>query len=139
MTAGPHPPSPVDLLMGPRLLELLDRAEGMGFDKIVIDSPPILGIADAIVLGNQVQNILYVVRAGETRLSSIRDALRRLRLGGLLPLGAVLTSAGAEESQYYGYYGPTYGAQNAPKEGRLGHVAANDSQDADPQVTGTTA
>ena len=105
LTAGPHPPSPVDLLMGPRLLELMDRAEAMGFEKIVIDTPPVLGIADAIVLGNQVQNLLFVVKAGSTRLSSIRDALRRLRLGGLMPLGVVLTSAGAELSQYYGYYG----------------------------------
>ena len=110
LTAGPHPPSPVDLLMGPLLLKLLDRAEAMGFEKIVIDAPPVLGIADAIVLGNQVQNILFVVKAGDTRLSSIRDALRRMRIGGLMPLGVVLTSATAEETQYYGYYG----ADNAP-------------------------
>jgi len=113
LTAGPHPPSPVDLLMGPGLLALLDRAEAMGFEKIVIDAPPVLGLADAIVLGNQVQNILFAVKAGETRLSSIRDALRRLRLGGLMPLGVVLTSARAEESNYYGSYG-VYGAENQP-------------------------
>ena len=116
LTAGPHPPSPVDLLMGPGLLELLDRAEAMGFEKIVIDAPPVLGIADAIVLGNHVQNILFAVKAGNTKLSSIRDALRRLRLGGLMPLGVVLTSAGAAETQYYGYYG-AYGAQNAAATG----------------------
>ena len=112
LTAGPHPPSPVDLLMGPGLLELLDRAEALGFEKIIIDAPPVLGIADAIVLGNHVQNILFAVKAGSTKLSSIRDALRRLRLGGLMPLGVVLTSAGASETQYYGYYG-AYGAENA--------------------------
>ena len=112
LTAGPHPPSPVDLLMGPGLLELLDRAEALGFEKIIIDAPPVLGIADAIVLGNHVQNILFAVKAGSTKLSSIRDALRRLRLGGLMPLGVVLTSAGASETQYDGYYG-AYGAQNA--------------------------
>ena len=116
LTAGPHPPSPVDLLMGPGLLELLDRAEAMGFEKIVIDAPPVLGIADAIVLGNHVQNILFAVKAGKTKLSSIRDALRRLRLGGLMPLGVVLTSAGAAETQYYGYYGAN-GAQNAAATG----------------------
>jgi polysaccharide biosynthesis transport protein len=117
LTAGPHPPSPADLLMGPRLLELLDRVEAMGVDKIVIDAPPILGIADSIVLGNQIQNILFAIRAGETRLSNIRDALRRLRIGGLYPLGVVLTSAGPEASQYYGYYyygyGSVYGSENA--------------------------
>ena len=114
LTAGPHPPSPVDLLMGPLLLKLLDRAEALGFEKIVIDAPPVLGIADAIVLGNQVQNILFAVKAGDTRLSSVRDALRRLRLGGLMPLGVVLTSMDTAETHYYGYYGG-YGAENAPK------------------------
>ena len=112
LTAGPHPPSPVDLLMGPRLLELLDRAEAMGFEKIVIDTPPVLGIADAIVLGNQVQNILFVLKAGDTRLSSIRDAMRRLRLGGLMPLGGVLTSATLNQAQY-GYYGAYEGPKAA--------------------------
>ena len=112
LTAGPHPPSPVDLLMGPCLLELLDRADALGFEKIIIDAPPVLGIADAIVLGNHVQNILFAVKAGNAKLSSIRDALRRLRLGGLMPLGVVLTCAGASDTQYDGYYG-TYDAQNA--------------------------
>ena len=50
--------------MGPKLLRLLDKAEEMGFDQVVIDAPPILGIADALVLGNQLQNILFVVKAG---------------------------------------------------------------------------
>lgn len=105
MTAGPLPPSPVDLLMGPKLLRLLDRAEEMGFDQVVIDSPPILGIADAIVLGNQIQNILFVMRAGATRRSSIKDALRRLHTGGLLPLGVALTQAASLHTAYEGYEG----------------------------------
>lgn len=110
MTAGPHPPSPVDLLMGPRLLELLERAELMGFEKIILDAPPVLGIADAIVLGNQVQDMLFVVRVGNTKMSNIRDALRRLRTGGVLPLGVALVGVGSEHDSYYG----TYGAENAP-------------------------
>ena len=113
MTAGPHPPSPVDLLMGPRLLELLNHAETMGFDKIILDAPPVLGIADAIVLGNQVQDMLFVVRVGNTKMSNIRDALRRLRLGGIMPLGIALIGVGSEHDSYYGTYG-TYGSGNAP-------------------------
>jgi len=114
LTAGPRPPSPVDLLMGPRLLELMDRAEAMGFEKIVIDAPPVLGIADAIVLGNQVQNILFIVKADSTRMSSIRDALRRLRLGGLMPLGVALSNVNAAESSYYSY-GGVYGNLTPPE------------------------
>ena len=70
MTAGPMPPSPLDLLMGPKLLRMLDKVTEMGYDHVVIDAPPILGIADAIVLGNQVQNIVFAIKASATRLNT---------------------------------------------------------------------
>jgi polysaccharide biosynthesis transport protein len=109
LTAGPSPPNPVDLLMGPKLMALLDKASTVGISHVIIDGPPILGIADSIVLGNQIQDMLFVVRAGSTRKASIRDALRRLRLAGLTPRGAILTFAPARALQGYGaYYG--YGA-----------------------------
>ena len=124
MTSGPMPPSPVDLLMGPRLLTLLDKAEELGYEQLVVDAPPILGLADALVLGNQIQNVLFVVKAGQTRRSSIRDALRRLRTAGLLPLGTVLTHTTNEHSSYYGYdayYGYGYGNQKAADGGAARH------------------
>jgi polysaccharide biosynthesis transport protein len=111
ITAGPVPPDPVELLMGPRLGLLLDEAEAMGYEQIVIDGPPLLGIADAIVLGNQVQNIVLAVRAGSTRKDSMKDALRRLRTAGLVPMGVVLTHARDEhmhDRAYADYYGHGY-------------------------------
>jgi polysaccharide biosynthesis transport protein len=106
LTAGPSPPNPVDLLMGPKLLALLDKTSAVGISHVIVDGPPILGIADSIVLGNQVQDMLFIVRAGSTRKANIRDALRRLRLSGLAPRGAVLTFAPARALQGYGaYYG----------------------------------
>jgi polysaccharide biosynthesis transport protein len=109
LTAGPSPPNPVDLLMGPKLVGLLDKASAVGISHVIVDGPPILGIADSIVLGNQIQDMLFIVRAGSTRKANIRDALRRLRLSGLAPRGAVLTFAPARALQGYGaYYG--YGA-----------------------------
>ncbi|MES3001704.1 MAG: polysaccharide biosynthesis tyrosine autokinase [Pseudomonadota bacterium] len=106
LTAGPSPPNPVDLLMGPKLIALLDKASAVGISHVIVDGPPILGIADSIVLGNQIQDMLFIVRAGSTRKANIRDALRRLRLSGLSPRGAVLTFAPARALQGYGaYYG----------------------------------
>ncbi len=111
LTAGPPPPNPVDLLMGPKLLQLLDKAAAVGFSHVIVDGPPILGIADSIVLGNQIQDMLFIVRARSTRKSNIRDALRRMRLSGLVPRGAVLTFTPSRELQGYGsYYG--YGAEH---------------------------
>jgi Mrp family chromosome partitioning ATPase len=111
LTAGPPPPNPVDLLMGPKLMQLVDKASSMGISHVIVDGPPILGIADSIVLGNQIQDTLFIVRAGSTRKANIRDALRRLRLSGISPRGAVLTFAPARALQGYGaYYG--YGTES---------------------------
>ena len=111
LTAGPVPPNPVDLLMGPKLLLLLNVAATLGIEYVIVDAPPLLGIADSIVLGNQLQNILFVVQASRTRKSHIKNALRRLRLAGLIPRGVVLTqtlrgSLPQDYESYYGY-GPT--------------------------------
>jgi len=107
LTAGPIPPNPVDLLMGPKLLLLLNVAASLGIDYVVVDAPPLLGIADSIVLGNQLQNILFVVQAHATRKSHIKNALRRLRLAGLTPRGVVLTQTqrGGVPQDYESYYG----------------------------------
>ncbi len=117
ITAGPTPPDPVELLMGPRLGALLEQAQALGYAQVVIDGPPLLGLADAIVLGNQVQHIVLAVKAGGTRKDSIKDALRRLRTAGLTPLGVVLTHARNEHSgdhAYAAYYGLGHGDRPAP-------------------------
>jgi succinoglycan biosynthesis transport protein ExoP len=112
LLAGPTPPDPVELLMGPGLRTLLDQAQALGFTQVIIDGPPLLGIADAIALGNQVQHIVFAVRADSTRKKSIKDALRRLRNAGLAPMGVVLTHARTEHTNndafdaYYGYGHP---------------------------------
>lgn len=111
ITAGPIPPSPVDLLTGPRLGELMDELQSSGVEYLIIDGPPVLGLADAIVLGNQVPSMLYVAQASHTRKSHIRDAFRRLRMAGIVPRGVVLTKTTAQNTAYYtyeSYYG--YGA-----------------------------
>ena len=115
ITAGPIPPSPVDLLTGPRLGELMNRLEAQGVQYIIVDGPPVLGLADAIVLANQVQSVLYVAQASQTRKSHIKDAFRRLRMAGIVPCGVVLTKTTAQNTAYYtydSYYG--YGASPAP-------------------------
>jgi succinoglycan biosynthesis transport protein ExoP len=125
ITAGPVPPDPVELLMGPRLGLLLEKAQAMGYHQIVIDGPPLLGIADAIVLGNQIQNIVFAVKAGGTRKDSIKDALRRLRNAGLAPMGMVLTHARNEHTSdyaYAAYYGDGYNDRHAPRTARANPV-----------------
>jgi capsular exopolysaccharide synthesis family protein len=118
LLSGPTPPDPVELLSGPKFLSLLEEAQSVGFSQVIIDGPPLLGIADAVVLGNQIEHIIFVVKAADTKKSRIKDALRRLRNAGLAPMGVVLTQAREEHSpgygygyeSYYGYGEPTAGA-----------------------------
>lgn len=107
LTAGPIPPNPVDLLTGPKLLLLLNITSALGIDYVIVDAPPMLGLADAVVLGNQLQNVLFVVQASATRKTHIKSALRRLRQAGLVPRGVVLTQTQhhAMPQDYESYYG----------------------------------
>ena len=127
LTAGPTPPDPVELLSGPKLMMLLEKAQSLGYAQVIIDSPPLLGIADAIVLGNQVPHLVFAIKAGETRKSAIKDSMRRLRHGGIVPMGVVLTHVsdkhGAEYGygSYYGYQGDGAAAARPAGQGAGGH------------------
>ena len=109
--AGPLAPNPVELLSGPKLLGLLDEL-GDRFPQIILDAPPVLGIADALVLGNQVGSVLFVVAAAGTRKAHAKAALKRLRQTGVVPLGAVMTKLDLRDGMYgyesaYYYYEST--------------------------------
>ena len=109
--AGPLPPNPVELLSGPKMLGLLAELEHR-FPTIILDSPPVLGLADALVLGNQVGAMMFVVAAGSTRKAHMRAALKRLRQASVAPIGAVMTKVDMRDGRYgyesaYYYYRST--------------------------------
>lgn len=131
MTAGPTPPDPVELLMGPKLMLFLNKAEEMGYSQVIVDGPPLLGLADSLVLGNQIQHIIFTLKAGDTKRSVIKDSLRRMRTAGLMPMGVVLTHAKDEHAPGYGYgYQSYYGYGEEPARTKAvapvspGHAAA---------------
>jgi capsular exopolysaccharide synthesis family protein len=114
LTSGPLPPSPTELISGPRMEQVLDLASRK-FDAIVIDSPPILGLADAPILAAMADGVILIVEAERSRRGALRSAVRRLR--GMRPilLGAVLTKfdaakAGYDYAEYYGYGAHRYAA-----------------------------
>jgi capsular exopolysaccharide synthesis family protein len=104
--AGPTPPNPVELLSGPKMLGLLADLDKR-FTRIVLDSPPVLGLADALVLGNQVGAVMFVVAAGTTRKAHLRAALKRLRQASVAPIGAVMTKLDLHDGMY-GYESAYY-------------------------------
>jgi polysaccharide biosynthesis transport protein len=118
MTSGPLPPNPAELLTGPRMPSLLTLAS-QSFDIVLIDGPPIMGLADAPLLSSTTQATLLVVAANETRRSVVKTALKRLQFARANIVGVLLNKFDAKQTGYgYGYgYGDyeyhSYG--NAPQ------------------------
>jgi capsular exopolysaccharide synthesis family protein len=108
LPCGPTPPNPADLLSTPRFEAIIAEA-AQHFDRVVIDGPPVLGLADATLLATVAGTVAMVIESGRTRTRSARDALERLRLGGAHVVGAILTKS-TEEASQYGYRLYQYGA-----------------------------
>lgn len=117
LPCGPLPPNPAELLGGPRLRVFV--AEAMAnYDIVVIDGPPVLGLADAPILASAVMGTILVVEAGGTRRGMARSAIRRLSQGRTRLLGVLLTKFNARKASYgygYGYsYAYEYGYGERP-------------------------
>ena len=99
-----------------KLLALLSQFEEH-FAHVIVDGPPVLGLADAIVLCNQVDNSVFVIESGKTRKGEAKAALKRLHQSGVHPLGVILTKIDAYHdiygyhSSYYQYSKPALPAQ----------------------------
>jgi len=107
ISSGPVPPSPTELISSARLEEIIQLAARQ-FDVVMIDSPPILGLADSPMMAALVDGVIFVVEADRSRRGSLKTALRRLRAMRPMMLGAVLTKfdplkGSARYSAYYGY------------------------------------
>lgn len=114
LTAGPQPPNAAELLRGGRLdalfAELISK-----FDHVVIDSPPVMGLADAPIIASKTEGTVFVVEARGVKARLARLAIGRLRQARAQLLGAVLTKFEAKRAHFgYGYdYGYGYGSGDA--------------------------
>ncbi|MEB8431797.1 polysaccharide biosynthesis tyrosine autokinase [Cocleimonas sp. KMM 6892] len=107
ITSGPIPPDPVELLSGSKMAELIENASDI-YDHIIIDGPPVLGLADSQVLGNLAEATIVTVEASKTRKTALLDSLKRLDRANANMIGTVLNrnsrSANPDYNQeYYSY------------------------------------
>lgn len=110
MSAGPIPPNAAELLTGNRLSLLINRLLET-YDHVVIDSPPVMGLADAPLIASRVEGVIYAVESHGIRSSMVKTALGRLASANARVIGGVLTKFEARKAHYgYGYeYGYGYG------------------------------
>lgn len=119
MSAGPIPPNAAELLTGNRLSLLVERLLET-YDHVVIDSPPVMGLADAPLIASRVEGVIYAVESHGIRSSMVKTALGRLASANARIIGGVLTKFEARRAHYgYGYeYGYGYGRDRDSSAGR---------------------
>ncbi len=123
MTTGPLPPNPAELLGSGKMETFLQVASDK-FDLVILDSPPVLGLADAVVLANMSSASIMVVDAGVTRKDMLKGSVHRLRQAHAHVLGTLLVKYGQGRSGYgydykyhYNYY--SYDAEDAEEHPKL--------------------
>lgn len=102
LPSGEIPPSPAELLGAPQMIDLLAELR-QHYDKIIIDSPPVLPVADASLLAAVADGVILVVHEGRATRASVRAASEALHNAGARVVGAVSNGrrgTAAETSEY---------------------------------------
>jgi capsular exopolysaccharide synthesis family protein len=106
LPSGPVPPFPSEMLSSEAMLALIARLRTM-YTHVVIDSPPILSVTDAVILGRESDAAVLVIRHGKSSKNVLRRARDLLVRSGAPMAGLVLNAVDLNSPEYYGYYGYT--------------------------------
>jgi len=106
MPSGSQAPNPAELLSSDRMLKIISMA-ARAFDHVIIDTAPILGLADALVLSRAVDGVILVAASGRTTKESIKASTRRLMQVQAPLLGVVINQVDLD-SPDYAYYSAYY-------------------------------
>jgi polysaccharide biosynthesis transport protein len=103
LTAGPPPPNPAELISSVRMKELIRQAVEH-YDHVLIDSPPLLGVSDPLILSTLVDGVVLVVQSGRSSRSIVRRARIELQNVGAKIFGVVLNNVDWKREGYDDYY-----------------------------------
>jgi capsular exopolysaccharide synthesis family protein len=91
VAAGPTPPNPAELVGSARMREAIDTLRGR-FDFLIVDSPPVIPVTDAVLLGREVDGVVLVVKGHDSPRELVREARDRLLQAGAHLLGVVVNN-----------------------------------------------
>ena len=104
LTAGVIPPNPSELLGSEQMKNLLKRAKEQ-YDYVLIDTPPVMPVTDALIVSRFVDGMILVIASAEVKVEMARDVKNQLVNAGANILGVVLNKVRSEHHGYgYGYY-----------------------------------
>jgi Mrp family chromosome partitioning ATPase/capsular polysaccharide biosynthesis protein len=116
LTAGPPPPDPGEFVATTRLANILQELRERA-DLVIVDTPPVLRVGDALTLSARVDAVVVVARTNIVRRPMLQELHRLLSTAPAAKLGFVLTGAGSEEAYGYGHgYGPTRAEERERQE-----------------------
>jgi capsular exopolysaccharide synthesis family protein len=102
--SGTPPPNPAELVASARMRELIAEAQDL-FDLVVLDTPPIISVADPVAISAQCEGVIVVVRASTVPLEVIRRAISQIAAVQARIIGIVLNRVNLrQEGYYYKYY-----------------------------------
>lgn len=104
LTGGVIPPNPSELLGSEQMKNVLQRAKEQ-YDYVLIDTPPVMPVTDALIVGRFVDGMILVIASAEIKVEMARDVKNQLVNAGAKILGVVLNKVRSEHHGYgYGYY-----------------------------------
>jgi polysaccharide biosynthesis transport protein len=110
ISAGRIPPNPSELLSSERMSALLSNLRTGPFDWVIIDTPPVLAVTDAVIVARAVSGVVFVIGSEMTRRVHAERAIETLSGGKPTSIGAVLNRVDFDRNRYYysRYYGYHY-------------------------------
>ncbi|HBM3130077.1 TPA: polysaccharide biosynthesis tyrosine autokinase [Klebsiella michiganensis] len=108
ISRGVVPPNPAELLMHRRFGELIEWAS-RHYDIVVLDTPPILAVTDAAIIGHYAGTTLLVARFEQNTVKELEVSFKRFEQSGVIAKGCILNGVVKKASSYYGYGYSHYG------------------------------
>lgn len=103
MTSGPVPPNPSELLASENMGTILEQLR-QEYSMILIDTPPVNVVTDAMELAKNISGIIVVLRYGNTTIEDIEDTIKKIEFAKMNMLGFIMNDVKAKRSSYYSKY-----------------------------------
>ena len=128
LSAGPLPPNPSELLSSHQMHELITQLRGH-YDKVILDGPPVLPVADSAILATQADGVVVIARYKSTRIAQLEGAVEAVRQVSGRILGTVFTMVPKSGPHSYAKYNSYYDSRGRPDAGSFPNA------DMEPAVT----
>jgi polysaccharide biosynthesis transport protein len=140
LCAGPAPPNPSELVASRRMTEVLKLAAKIGADHVLVDTPPVLLVADALAIAPNVDGVIISARLGETKRDDAEKVRSLMERSGARVLGVVVGSDKRSKHGYYSYgygygYGSGYGSGHADTKGEQPKKPHPEAPKSEPMVS----